>query len=186
MSGQRSCGWQSKWIVNTVGEPACRGRPIATLQSMTTPWQGLGMWHPRLQNRQQSNLLLMDTLDPEVLKDLEESASFSAPTRSHSGGFPQSPVPPTRCLQSQSLVTGETLDTLEVPQDSLWAMRQNRHLFAAIEAAGFASPIRSYNVEETTRLICPSQFLVFVPRCGAHISTGMVSLWFVCASVTGV
>ena len=53
MSRQCSFGWQLTWIATTVGRPARRGRPIATLQSAT--WQGVSTWRPGLQSRPQSD-----------------------------------------------------------------------------------------------------------------------------------
>ena len=93
MTRQCALGWQSMWIATTVGEPARRGRPIATLQTATTPWQELVTWHPSLQNHPQSDSEQKDTPDREWLEELEEGTTFGAPAHSHYGGFPQSPVP---------------------------------------------------------------------------------------------
>ena len=73
--------------------PTHRGRPIAILQSVTTPWQGLATWRPGLQIRPQSHPRQKDTLDPERPEDCEECVPFDAPAYCHWGGFPQNPEP---------------------------------------------------------------------------------------------
>ena len=67
----------------TVGKLARRGRSIATLQSATTPRQGLATWRPGFQNRQQKDPRQRDTIHPEWPEDLEECALSDAPAHSH-------------------------------------------------------------------------------------------------------
>ena len=97
--------------------------------------------------------------------------------------------PPNRCLQSQSLVTGKTLDTLKVSQDIVWAVCQHRNVFAAdatIENARFASRIRSSSDEEPTDFICSPHLRHFICALWPHTTTGIAGFWFVCAGVTRV
>ena len=156
MSCERSNGWKSRWILTTVCKPPRTGHLNATIQSVTTSYQGLSMWHPQLETRQQSDPQQNDTLYPKWPEDLKECALFGAAARSQWGGFPQSPVPPTRCLQPQSLVTGEMYDTLKVPQDFMWGVCQHRNVSAAnatIEVVWLTSRIHNSNGEEPTHLL---------------------------------
>ena len=85
---------------------------------------------------------------------------------------------PTRCLQSQSLVTGKMLDTLKVPQDFMWAVCQNRNVFAAVatmEVARFSSRIRSSSGEEPTDVICSPHLLHFLRALWSHTTTGWLT-----------
>ena len=75
--------------------------------------------------------------------------------------------PPTKCLQSQALVTGKMFDTLKVSQDFMWAMRQHRNVLGAdatIEVARFASCICSSSDKEPTHFICPHTFFILYVR----------------------
>ena len=81
------------WIGITAGKPAHSGHQLATLQSVTTLWQGLAKWHPGLQIRPQSDPCQKYTLNPEGPEDGEECAPFGAPAHSHWEGYPQNPEP---------------------------------------------------------------------------------------------
>ena len=76
-------------------------------------------------------------------------------------------IPPTRCLQSPSLVTGKIFDTPKVSHDFTWSLRQHRNVLAAeakIEKALFASCIGSSSDEEPTHFICPHTFFILYVR----------------------
>ena len=73
--------------------------------------------------------------------------------------------PPARCLQSQSLVTGKVVDTLEASQDFIWAVSQNQNVFAvdkASEVVRFASCICGSSDEKSTNFIGSPNLLHFV------------------------
>ena len=59
-SAGTQCELRSQLVNQLVG-----GRPIATLQKVTTPWQGLVTWHLVLQNHPQSDPQQKDSPDPD-------------------------------------------------------------------------------------------------------------------------
>ena len=173
------------WTVTTVGKLARRGRPVATLQLVTTPWQGLAMWQPGTQTRPWHRA----TLNPKRPQQLEDCALFDAPTRSHWGGFPQTPVPAN--LVSPVSVAGHRQNVwhLESGSGLHMGVRQHWHVFAAdsaIEVARFAKRFRSSSDEEPTHFICSPHLPQFIRTFWSHMTTGMTGLWFVFAGVTHV
>ena len=103
---------------------------------------------------------------PRRMRSLWRSSSFSL-----RGVSFKIQNPPTRCLQSQLLVTGKRLDTLKVSQDFMWAMLQHRNVLAADttkEIARFATCICKPSDEEPTHFICPTPFSFCTCALTAH------------------
>ena len=97
--------------------------------------------------------------------------------------------PPTRGLQSQSLVTNKMFDTLEVSQVFMWTMGQHPNFLVAdatIRVARCASCICSSSDEETTDFICLPHFLHFKRALWPHTSTGVTRFWLFCTRITCV
>ena len=189
MSHQCSFGWQSMWIATTVGKPAHKSQSIATLQSATTPWQGLATWHPELQIRPQIDPRQCLLSIPNDQRTTKNALLLALQLTFTEGVSLKIQNPPTRSLQSQLLVTDKMLDTLKVSQDFMWAMRQHRNVLAADatkEMAQFASCIGSPSDEEQTHFICPAHFFNFVRELWPHMTTEKICFWFVCAGVTSV
>ena len=189
MSRQCSIGWQSMWIATTFGKPARRGRPVATLQSAATPWQGLVTWHPGskiVHNHILNKRILAIPNDQRTSKNALPLALQLTLT---AGVILKVQNSPARCLQSQLLVTSKMFDSFKVSQDFMWAMSQHGNVFAAdatIEVASFASRICIPSDEETTHFICSSDLLHFVSALWPHTSAEMTRLWLICAGVTRV
>ena len=122
-------------------------------------------------------------------RGLEECALLGAPTRSHCVGFPQCPVPANQVSPVAVAGHGEMSDTLKVPQDFMWAVRQHQHVFvvdAALELVMFSSRIHCCSDEELTYFICSPHLHHFVRAFWPHTTTGITGFPFVCTGITGV